>query len=140
MTGQNFRKIRDLQTPNTIHGVKAAIDDLNYACFKAKEALSEELKTDVSIQNFFKHVYPANTVGTYTELFGNPESAVIRKRFTAEVQCPTGGFNESIISIIDKIKKGTFHSVDLIPAQPKYPTFMGIPLTIDPAVFIPPFN
>lgn len=126
--------------PDVVHGIKAALDDLNYLVYKAKEELGDVVNTDDRVRYFFKHVYPANTPPVYRDLFGNPDSAIVRKRFINEVECPREGLSESVISILDKINKGTFHTGDLSPAPALDPTFMGIPLTVDERFFIHPFN
>lgn len=134
---QKFDGVTEMLKPHVVHGIKAALDDLNYLVYKAQEELSEELKTDDRLKQFFKHAYPANTTPIYMDIFGNPDNAVIRKRFIDEVECP---ISQPVISIIDQINKGTFNSADLIPAPSNVPTFMGVPLTLDERFFIHPFN
>lgn len=121
-----------------IHAIKAALDDLNYQCYKAKEALGDKVETDETIKDFFTHSYPGKTLEIYEEVFGDPQNAITRKRFTDEVRCPVGGLDESVIGIIDRINKGAYESLDGVPLPP--PTFMGIPLTRNANVFIPPIN
>lgn len=123
-----------------VHGVKAALDDLNYLTYKAKETLAEELKTDTNLQQFFKHTYPGNSLPIYTEIFGSPDNAIIRKRFIDEIECKPDGSGESVITILDRLNKGTDHSVEEVPTPTGTPTFMGVPLTRNKKFFIQPFN
>lgn len=142
-----MRQISALQIPYIIHGVKASLDELNYITFKTKEELKDQIKTNEDLEYFFKHIYPGNAIKVYKEIFGSPEAAIVRKRFTFETQC-TPDQGESVITTLDKFNKTAKETVEGIPAvqpgtapiPPGLPTFMGIPLTREKRFFIQPFN
>lgn len=154
-----MREIIDMQTSHTIHGVKAALDELNYLVNKAKRDLGDQVDKNEDIRDFFLHAYPGKTIDIYKELFGKPEMAVARKRFSKEVQCVTGQEGTSSLDTLQNFRDSairTFkkpvlpdppppppiHPVDLpkAPEKPKEVTLSGIPLTTDRKYFIPPFN
>lgn len=143
----------DMQQPYIVHGVKATLDELNYLTYKAKQTLAEELKTDADLQHFFNHMYPGSTIPIYKDLFGNPENAIVRKRFTSEIQCTNEDEGEAVISILDRFNKDTEHTIEGIPKPPGepispgrpplppgLPTYKGIPLTRDKRFFIQGIN
>lgn len=155
-----MREIIDMQTSHTIHGVKAALDELNYLVNKAKRDLGDQVDKNEDIRDFFLHAYPGKTIDIYKELFGKPEMAVARKRFSKEVQCVTGQEGTSSLDTLQNFRDSairTFKKPVLpdppppppsaiptappkAPEKPKEVTLSGIPLTTNKKYFIPPFT
>lgn len=87
--------------------------------YKAKGELSEELKTNEDLQTFFHHVYPgAKILDLYRTLYGDPNTAIVRKRFTEDVKCVAEG--QSTLVLLDNYKRSTNYGVGDItkPGRP----------------------
>lgn len=112
--------IKEMETMPTVHAVKALLDELNWLSYKAKYALTEQLKTNQDLQTLFRHVYPGKALDLYKELFGDPNTAIIRKRYIEKVRCTPDG-TESAIQILSNYKKNVSHSVSDLPSAPVSP-------------------
>lgn len=110
-------QIKLMETMPTVHAVKALLDELNWLSYKAKYALAEPLKTNRDLQTLFAHVYPGKALELYKELFGDPNTAIIRKRYTEKVKCTPDG-TESAIQILSNYKKNVSHTISDIPVPP----------------------
>lgn len=146
-----MREIMNMQKMHTIHGVKSALDELNYLTHKARRELRDQLETNQDIKTFFAHVYPGKALDIYVDLFGKPENAVTRKKATNELTC-TATDGESILETIQRFRKVAGKALskaskdkepeEVAPVTPVATevTLSGIPLTTDKKYFIPPFN
>lgn len=67
------------------------MDELNYLTHEALKALHEKVSGDENLEFFFAHIYPGKELDKYRELYGDPNKAIVRKRFVNEVECVVGG-------------------------------------------------
>lgn len=114
---QKMNQIKLMETMPTVHSVKALLDELNWLSYKAKYALSEQLKTNEDLQTLFAHIYPGKSLDLYRALFGDPNTAIIKKRYIEKNKCIPGG-GGSVVQTLINYKKNVSHSVSDIPTKP----------------------
>lgn len=99
-------EIKELTTPTSVHALKHILDELNYLSNEALVALHEKIGGDENLEFFFAHIYPGKELDKYKELYGDPNKAVVRKRFVNEVQCVVGGTGNTF-QYLDTFRKQT---------------------------------
>lgn len=114
---QKMNQIKLMETMPTVHSVKALLDELNWLSYKAKYALSEQLKTNEDLQTLFAHIYPGKSLDLYRALFGDPNTAIIKKRYIEKNKCIPGG-GGSVVQTLINYKKNVSYSVSDIPTKP----------------------
>lgn len=81
--------------------------------------MAEQLKTNEDLQFLFTHIYPGSkTLDLYKEIYGDPNIAIIRKRFTEETECTPDGEGSALLTL-DNYRRNTKHSVEDITRPTK---------------------
>lgn len=115
-----------MATPSTIHGVKVILDELNYLIFKAKTSLTQLIEEDTNVQFLLRHVYPSNSLELYNALFGDFNTAIIKKKYSEEVACVEDG-TSNIWEIISNYNK-------TVPTDSQTITQWGVGVSRKPVV------
>lgn len=108
---------------DAVREFKALLDDLYYLTYVTITSRHEQLAEDEIFQDFVKNVFPAATMIKYETAFGSVNNAIIRKRFTDEIDCSVEG-ETNVIQIIKNLKEQTnfFEKIDSIfPPPPGVP-------------------
>lgn len=98
--------LKDMEDLPTVHAVKNVMDELNYLAYTAINTLHEKIGADKDLEFFFRDIYPGQLMSRYRVLFGDPNKAIIRKRYMDESTC-TGEGGESTFAILDGFRKQT---------------------------------
>lgn len=101
-----MNEIKGMVNNPTIHSVKHLLDELNYLSYIAVNALHEKIGENDELQFFFLHIYPGASVDKYKEIFGDPNRAIVRKRYVDEAQCEVAA-GGSTFKTLDAIGKQT---------------------------------
>lgn len=95
-----------METLPTVHAVKNVMDELNYLVYTALNALHEKIGENEDLEFFFRDIYPGQLMSRYEAIFGDPNKAIIRKRYIDESKCVEGGGGNSYL-VLDGFKKQT---------------------------------
>lgn len=109
-----MNQIKMMSTVPNMHAVKALLDELNFRSYKAIAALGTRVNTNEDIQNFFHHIYPGKSVKLYSEIFGPPKKALIRKIYAENAECTTEE-GRSIVMTISNFRDYIDSLLDFVP-------------------------
>lgn len=89
-----------------VHSLWALLDEAIYLSFIARKELSEQIKTDPDLENFFLHYFPGQKIlDLYKKTYDiDPKFAITKKEFLKTECIPGEGGKDSLIWVDDHLK------------------------------------
>lgn len=82
------------------------LDEAFYVAYTTMTELNERIGENAMLQSYFYSVFPGKLPAAYEKVFGDPNKAIVRKRFMDDLEC-TDQSDKTITDVINELKRET---------------------------------